>query len=85
MAAERPDPVLILCKSAGWDWPTAHAVIMAQPGGRKMSRQSCEAACADFERLSPVTALRVLRFWQAPSRGSGQRREDDLEDEPPVH
>ncbi len=85
MAAERPDPVLILCKSAGWRWPTAHAVITAQPGGRKMSQQSCEAACADFERLSPATALRVLRFWQASSHGSGQRREDDLEDELPAH
>ncbi|HEY6996053.1 MAG TPA: DUF2336 domain-containing protein [Xanthobacteraceae bacterium] len=65
MGAERPDPVLILCKSAGWGWPTAHAVIMARPGGPRTSNQSLAAAYADFERLSPATARRVLRFWQA--------------------
>jgi uncharacterized protein (DUF2336 family) len=65
MGAERPDPILILCKSAGWDWPTANAVMMARPGGSRMSNQSLDAAYADFERLSPTTARRVLRFWQA--------------------
>src|SRR5262249_43157139 len=33
MTAERPDPVLILCKSAGWDWSIAKAIIMVRPGG----------------------------------------------------
>src|SRR5713226_17451 len=33
MGGERPDPVLILCKSVGWGWPTVKAVIMSRPGG----------------------------------------------------
>jgi uncharacterized protein (DUF2336 family) len=76
MGAERPDPILILCKSAGWGWPTANAIIMARPGGRRMSGQSLDAAYADFERLSPATARRVLRFWQARLE-DGQPTTDD--------
>lgn len=72
MGAERPDPILILCKSAGWGWPTANAIIAVRPCGPRMSDQSLDAACADFERLSPATARRVLRFWQA--RPDGGRR-----------
>jgi uncharacterized protein (DUF2336 family) len=67
MGAERPDPVLILCKSAGWDWPIVEAIITLRPRGRGMSPESLAAARANFERLPPVTAQRVLRFWQAGS------------------
>jgi uncharacterized protein (DUF2336 family) len=67
MAAEWPDPMLILCKSAGWDWPIAEAIITLRPRGRGMSAGSLDAAHDNFERLSPMTAQRVLRFWQASS------------------
>lgn len=71
MAGDRPDPVLILCKSAGWDWPTARAIIMARPGSRGTSTQGLDSAFSNFERLSPATAQRVMRFWQArPARES---------------
>lgn len=72
MGAERPDPILILCKSAGWGWPTANAIIAVRPGGPRMSTQSLDIAYADFERLSPATARRVLRFWQARPDGSAR-------------
>jgi uncharacterized protein (DUF2336 family) len=69
MAGDRPDPVLILCKSAGWDWPTARAIIMARPGAKGTSTQGLDSAFSNFERLSPATAQRVMRFWQArPAR-----------------
>ena len=76
MGAERPDPVLILCKSAGWDWPTAEAIITLRPRGRGMSPESLEPAHANFERLPPMTAQRVLRFWQAGADDGGRTRED---------
>jgi uncharacterized protein (DUF2336 family) len=76
MGAERPDPILILCKSAGWAWPTVAAIIAMRPGGRSRPNQSLDAAYANFERLSPATAQRVLRFWQARS-DEPRRREDD--------
>jgi uncharacterized protein (DUF2336 family) len=62
MAGERPDPILILCKSAGWDWPTAKALITARPG---VTSIGLDTAFTNFERLSPATAQRVMRFWQA--------------------
>jgi len=64
MAAPRPDPVLILCKSAGWDWSIAKAIIMVRSGGAQTSSQDLDAIHADFDRLSPSTAQRVMRFWQ---------------------
>ena len=67
MGAERPDPILILCKSVGWDWPIVRAIIMVRPGGQEMSSQALDAAYADFDRLLPATAHRVMRFWQVRS------------------
>jgi uncharacterized protein (DUF2336 family) len=76
MGAERPDPIVILCKSAGWAWPTVAEIIVMRPGGRSRPNQSLDAAYANFERLSPATARRVLRFWQVRS-DEPRRHEDD--------
>jgi hypothetical protein len=63
MSGERPDPILILCKAEGWGWQTARAIIMSRSSGT--SSQGLDNAYANFERLSPATAQRVMRFWQA--------------------
>jgi uncharacterized protein (DUF2336 family) len=65
MGGERPDPVLILCKSAGWGWATVKTVITARPGIKAGSSHGLDNAYSNFERLSPATAQRVIRFWQA--------------------
>jgi uncharacterized protein (DUF2336 family) len=67
MSGDRPDPILILCKSAGWGWPTVKAIIMARAGGRGTSSQGLDNAYSNFGRLSPATAQRVMRFWQVPT------------------
>jgi Uncharacterised protein conserved in bacteria (DUF2336) len=64
MGAERPDPVLILCKAAGLSWATVKALIMARPDRTGTSSQGLDAAFANFHRLSASTAQRVVRFWQ---------------------
>jgi uncharacterized protein (DUF2336 family) len=74
MSGDRPDPVLILCKSTGWGWPTARAIIMARPGARGTSSQGLDTAYANFERLSPATAQRVMRFWQIRPQSAGGMR-----------
>jgi uncharacterized protein (DUF2336 family) len=61
---ERPDPVLILCKAAGFAWPTVRAIMMAHPSHKSITTQALDTAYANFERLSPSTAQRVVRFWQ---------------------
>ena len=76
MNAERPDPVLILCKSAGWAWSTVKAVIMVRPGGARTSSQDLDAIQAEFDRLSPSTAQHVVRFWQVRADDKGRTTRD---------
>jgi uncharacterized protein (DUF2336 family) len=64
ISGERPDPVLILCKAAGYGWPTARAIITSRPGWKSLSTQALETAFSNFEKLSAPTAQRVVRFWQ---------------------
>jgi uncharacterized protein (DUF2336 family) len=69
MGGERPDPILILCKAAGYSWPTAKSVILLRLGQKVKSSPSLDTASANFDKLSVSTAQRVVRFWQA---GQGQ-------------
>jgi uncharacterized protein (DUF2336 family) len=70
MSGERADPVLILTRAAGFDWPTVRAIIGSRPGP-KPSNKSLDAAYENFERLSAATAQRVVRFWQV-RQGTGE-------------
>lgn len=60
---ERADPVLILARAAGFSWPTVRAIMTARPG-LKPTGQTLDAARENFDRLTPATAQRVVRFWQ---------------------
>jgi len=64
LGGERSDPVLILCKALGVEWPTARAIIAVHAGKRPVSPQLFDTAHTNFERLSSGTAQRVLKFWQ---------------------
>ena len=71
MSGERGDPILILCKSAGFSWATARAIILARAGNRGKSTIALDEASANFEKLSSSTAKRVVRFWQAGHQSYG--------------
>ena len=73
MGGDRPDPILILCKAAGWGWPTARAIILSRPHMKSSSR-GLDNAFSNFERLSPTTAQRVMRFWQARATAAPEIR-----------
>jgi len=73
MGGDRPDPILILCKAVGWSWPTARAVILSRPDV-KCSSTALDNAFSNFERLSPATAQRVMRFWQARTTATPEIR-----------
>jgi uncharacterized protein (DUF2336 family) len=64
MTGERPDPILILCKAAGYSWPTARDIVLARLGSRGKASITIDAAFANFDKLSESTAKRVVRFWQ---------------------
>ncbi len=67
---ERADPVLILARAAGFSWQTVRAIMTARPG-LKPTGQTLDAARENFDRLTPATAQRVVRFWQV-RQGSGE-------------
>jgi uncharacterized protein (DUF2336 family) len=69
------DMILILVRAAGCSWTTAKATLMMNSAGRALSRQDLEAAFKSFERLSPATAQRVVRFYE-------RRRERAVEAKP---
>jgi uncharacterized protein (DUF2336 family) len=64
MAGDRPDPILILCRAAGYSWTTARSIILSRPNVKGTSDHSIEIARTNFDNLSPATAQRVVRFWQ---------------------
>jgi len=70
MNGERADPVLILARAIGFGWPTVKAVMNSRPGA-KASGQMLDDALENFERLTPATAQRVVRFWQV-RQGTGE-------------
>jgi uncharacterized protein (DUF2336 family) len=65
---ERADPVLILARAAGFGWPTVRAIMTARPG-LKPTGQTLDAGRENFDRLTPATAQRVVRFWQVRQDG----------------
>jgi uncharacterized protein (DUF2336 family) len=64
MQGQRPDPVLILGKAVGLQWETVRAVIAVRPNSAATPARMLDSAQANFERLAPATAQRVVRFWQ---------------------
>jgi uncharacterized protein (DUF2336 family) len=78
MAGDRPDPILILCKAAGYGWNTARAIIIARPNTKSTSNYALDATFANFEKLSLSTAQRVVRFWQVASPKTTSRTTTEL-------
>ena len=64
MTGDRPDPILILCKAAGFSWTTARAIMLTRAMPKEKQAHAIDAAFANCEKLSPSTAQRVVRFWQ---------------------
>jgi uncharacterized protein (DUF2336 family) len=65
VAGARRDSILVLCKALGLDWPIVRAVLaLRAPEVRVVSATDLELARVNFERLSPTTAQRVMRFWK---------------------
>jgi uncharacterized protein (DUF2336 family) len=70
MGGERADPILILCRAAGFSWQTVRAIILSRPVKPGVAvAKGLDEAQGNFERLSASTAQRVVSFWQVrPAR-----------------
>ncbi len=65
MQSEHAEALLIPCKAGQLAWLTARIVLASGAAGRTMSERDFESARNDYIKLSPDSAKRVLRFWQA--------------------
>jgi uncharacterized protein (DUF2336 family) len=62
---DRYDPILIVGKTIGLEWPTVRALILLRLGPNRVpSPADLEGARVNFARLMPSTAERVVNFWQ---------------------
>jgi hypothetical protein len=64
LQSKHREAILIACKAAELEWPTVRSVLNCRAIAGRMSDQGVDTARADFLRLSPSGAQRVLRFWQ---------------------
>lgn len=65
LTGEWRDSVLVLAKALGLEWPTVRALLaFRSPDGRISPAPDFASARANFERLSPTTAQRVVKFWK---------------------
>jgi uncharacterized protein (DUF2336 family) len=62
---DRYDPILIVSKMIGLEWATVRALILLRLGPNRVpSAADIESARANFARLMPSTAERVVGFWK---------------------
>ena len=65
MSGDRNDPVLIIAKAIGLEWPTVRALILLRLGPARMPASAdIESVRTNFLRLMPSTAERVVGFWR---------------------
>jgi uncharacterized protein (DUF2336 family) len=68
LTGERRDSVLVLGKALGLEWPTVRALLAFRSPDGISSAPDFQSARANFERLSPTTAQRVVKFWKERSQ-----------------
>ncbi len=65
ISSDRHDPILIVGKTVGLEWATVRALILMRLGpSRVPSASDVESARANYARLMPSTAERVVGFWR---------------------
>jgi hypothetical protein len=55
---------MVLCRAISVYWPTARAVIRARPAMGRSRSGDLHDAHQEYAKLSPLSAQRLLRFWQ---------------------
>jgi uncharacterized protein (DUF2336 family) len=64
LTGERRDSVLVLAKALALEWPTVRALLAFRAPDGMSPATNFELARTNFERLSPTTAQRVVKFWK---------------------
>jgi len=65
ISGDRHDPILVLGKAIGLEWATVRALVLLRLGPTRVpSPTDIENVRLNFVRLMPLTAERVVNFWQ---------------------
>ena len=65
ISSDRHDPILIVGKTIGLEWATVRALILMRLGPNRVpSVSDVESARANYAKLMPSTAERVVGFWR---------------------
>ena len=67
---DKSDMCLVLARAAGLSWLTTKLLLLLHAAGTGVSDQDLEIAKDNFEKLQPVTAQRVVRFYQVRQSAS---------------
>ena len=70
MQSVRDDGVLVPCKVAGLSWETLSAILDCRFASGSMGPHELAKAKAQFAKITPDNARRLLRFWQVRSSSS---------------
>src|ERR1700731_999747 len=70
MQSLRDDGVLVPCKAAELSWETVSAVLESRFATGSMAPHELAKAKAQFAKITPENARRLLRFWQVRSSPS---------------
>src|SRR5229473_3459574 len=73
MQSLRDDGVLFPCKAAELSWETVSAVLDSRFATGSMAPHELAKAKAQFAKITPENARRLLRFWQVRSSPSPSR------------
>jgi hypothetical protein len=66
ISGDRDDPILVAGKTIGLEWATVRALILLRLGpNRTAAPADIEVARANYARLMPATAERVVNFWKS--------------------
>jgi uncharacterized protein (DUF2336 family) len=66
ISGDRHDPILIVGKTIGLEWPTVRALILLRLGPNRVpAAADIESARVNYARLMPSTAERVVGFWKS--------------------
>ena len=66
MSGDRHDPILIIAKAIGLEWPTVRALVLLRLGPARIPASAdIENVRANYMRLAPSTAEQVVSFWRA--------------------
>jgi len=66
----RNEPLLVPCKAAGVSWPTLRALLQSDVLGRMAPDDELVKFKNDYNKLSYVTATKVLEFWSEQQKAT---------------